>query len=78
MRSILKIIHDKQIRRIAFPPMGTGFYGISPRLSSRVMLEEINNFLQSENNENKPEEIIICLRDSNEIPAFLENLERDI
>ena len=45
MESALRAAKDKGIRKIAFPPMGTGFYGVSLDMCARVMQEVIKQYL---------------------------------
>ena len=72
MHNALKAAKEKGIRKIAFPPMGTGFYGVPLDLCARVMLEVIQKFI-SENP--SLEEIVICLLDEREFKVFKENWE---
>ncbi|NQT11809.1 MAG: macro domain-containing protein, partial [Planctomycetes bacterium] len=37
VRNSLKLAEEKEIRRIAFPAMGAGYYGIAPDVCARVM-----------------------------------------
>jgi O-acetyl-ADP-ribose deacetylase (regulator of RNase III) len=64
MQSALKAAKDKGIRKIAFPPMGTGFYGVPLKLCARVMLEVIRKHLSDF------EEIVICVLDDREYKVF--------
>ena len=69
-KTILKTLQaatEKQIKNIAFPPMGTGFYGIPLELCARVMLNVINEFLA---NSTSLEEVVICVMDNREYNAF--------
>jgi O-acetyl-ADP-ribose deacetylase (regulator of RNase III) len=67
MQSTLKVAKDKGIRKIAFPPMGTGFYGIPLDLCARVMLETIKKHLSEDS---LLEEVVICVIDNREFNAF--------
>lgn len=68
----LKAADEKQISRIAFPPMGTGFYGIPLDLCARVMCDEINKHLSGLTSLN---EVIICAMDNREYKAFQSVME---
>jgi O-acetyl-ADP-ribose deacetylase (regulator of RNase III) len=57
----------KEIRKIAFPPMGTGFYGIPLALSRDVMMRTFEEYLSQGG---KMEEIVICANDAREYRAF--------
>ena len=69
-KTILKTLQaatEKQIKSIAFPPMGTGFYGIPLNLCAKVMVEEINEFLSVATS---LQEVVICVMDNREYNAF--------
>ena len=70
MQSVLNLAEEKGIKRIAFPPMGTGFYGISLDISSKVMLDAIQNHLSGKSNLS---EVLICVMDKREYLAFEKN-----
>jgi O-acetyl-ADP-ribose deacetylase (regulator of RNase III) len=72
IKNTLKKSEEKDIRKIAFPPMGTGFYGVPIDLSAKVTLEEIVSHIK---NNTKLEEVVICLRDNYETDPFVKNLE---
>ncbi len=63
----LRRAEEKGIRRIAFPAMGAGYYGIPPDLCARVMLEVIQDYLAGESG---IEEVIICVFDTPQYEAF--------
>ena len=67
MRNVLKIADEKRLKRIAFPPMGTGFYGVPLEVSARIMLEAFEQYLGRDTG---IEEIIICLVDMREYEPF--------
>lgn len=58
---------EKEVRRIAFPAMGAGYYGIAPDLCARVMLEAIQSHLEGES---RIEELVICVLDTRQYEAF--------
>jgi O-acetyl-ADP-ribose deacetylase (regulator of RNase III) len=70
--SALKRAEEKGIKRLAFPPMGTGFYGIPADTCARVMLQTIRECL---NGKTQLEEVIICMRDTREVKPFSNQLE---
>jgi O-acetyl-ADP-ribose deacetylase (regulator of RNase III) len=72
MKRVLNLAEDKGIKRIAFPPMGTGFYGIPLYVSANVMLNSIRNHLSGKSN---LEEVLICVMDNREYTAFEKNWE---
>lgn len=67
IQSALNIAENKGIKSIAFPPMGTGFYGISLDVSASVMLNKISNHLTGNSNLS---EVLICVMDKREYMAF--------
>jgi len=69
MQSALGAAKDKGILKVAFPPMGTGFYGIPLDVCARVMLQSIKNHVSDGSSLN---EIIICVLDDREYKAFQE------
>ncbi len=63
----LKRAEEKEIRQIAFPLMGAGFYGIPLATCSQIMMETIREYLAQGSGLN---EIFICANDSREYKAF--------
>ncbi|MBN2321872.1 MAG: macro domain-containing protein [Acidobacteria bacterium] len=63
----LKKAEEKEIRQIAFPPMGAGFYGIPLDASREVMMRAFEEYLSQGG---KMEEIVICANDAREYRAF--------
>lgn len=72
MVSALKCAEEKGLKRVAFPPMGTGFYGMPAERCARVMLSTIRERL---NGQSPLEEVIVCVRDTREIGPFRSQLE---
>ncbi len=62
---------EYQLKRIAFPAMGAGFYGIPLDVCARVSLETAKEFLAEARS---LQEIIFCLRDNREFKYFQEQL----
>ena len=60
---------EKDIKQIAFPPLGTGFYGIPLDLCARVMIKAFKEYLA---NGSSLEEIIIVVMDNREFNPFAE------
>jgi len=58
---------EKDVRSIAFPPMGTGFYGIPLPVCAEAMLKTFRAYLDSDGSVN---EITICVVDSREYRPF--------
>ena len=71
MRNVLDLAREKGVKTLAFPPMGTGFYGIPLDLSARVMCEEIERCLAGDTT---LEEVSICVMDKREWTPFHERI----
>ena len=56
--SALRLADERGARRIALPPMGTGFHGIRADVSARVMREALDTFAPR-----SVEEMIVCVGD---------------
>jgi O-acetyl-ADP-ribose deacetylase (regulator of RNase III) len=69
----LRKAEEYKLQKIAFPAMGTGFYGIPLDLCARVTLETVKNFFAEANH---LKEIVFCLRDSREYRSFEEYLQK--
>jgi O-acetyl-ADP-ribose deacetylase (regulator of RNase III) len=72
-RKVLQKAEEKGIKRLAFPAMGAGFYGIPLDLCARITLEAVKKHLEGQSG---LEEVIFCLRDSREYKAFQERLKK--
>ena len=73
MLSALKVADDNAYRTLAFPAMGTGFYGVPLPVCAAVMLEAIRDFVYKETS---LEEIIICVVDRREFAVFRDGIEK--
>jgi len=67
MVAALKRADEKGIKRLGFPPMGTGFYGVPVDVCARAMMETIREHL---NGSTPLEEVIVCTPDSRETGPF--------
>lgn len=67
MRNVLALADEKGVEKIAFPPMGTGFYGIPLTLSANVMVEEIERHLAGDTS---LKDVAICVQDIREYTPF--------
>jgi len=68
----LKLADEKGIKKIAFPPMGAGFYGVPLDLSAQLTLETVKSYL---NNGSKLDEVVICLLDNRDYKPFQKKLQ---
>jgi len=64
---------ELQLQKIAFPAMGSGFYGIPLEVSARVTLGAVREYLEKAV---EPKEVVFCLRDSRELKVFQEYLQK--
>lgn len=71
MLNIFSLAEEKGITSIAFPPMGTGFYGVPRDLSARIMLETMQEYCAGGG---KITDMVICLVDSRDYEAFQKQL----
>lgn len=67
MMNTLHMADSKGIKRIAFPAMGAGFFGVPLESCAEIMINSINEFLSGDSN---IEEIVICALDSREFVPF--------
>lgn len=72
MVHVLQKAGDLGLRRVAFPAMGAGFYGIPLDLCARLTLQAAGAYLEKAA---EPEEVVFCLRDLRELKAFREALQ---
>jgi O-acetyl-ADP-ribose deacetylase len=63
----LEAAEEKEVRSLAFPLMGSGYYGIPAAVSARVMLEALESRSKGGRG---PEEIIVCVFDTPQYTAF--------
>ncbi len=68
----LKQAEKKGVKSIAFPPMGSGFYGVPLPTSAKIMIETISGYLAGDT---KIEDVVICLIDNHELKAFQEKMK---
>jgi O-acetyl-ADP-ribose deacetylase (regulator of RNase III) len=68
----LKRAEDIGAERLAFPAMGSGYYGTPVDLCARVMLEEIRRHLEGETG---IKEVVICVLDTPQYDAFKAEIE---
>ena len=67
MLSALEVASKYGLKRIAFPPMGAGFYGIPMDQCATVMLDVIKSFLQAGTS---LQEVIVCVMDKRDFELF--------
>jgi len=72
IRSALECGESKGATSIAFPPMGTGFYGIPLPVCARIMTQTIRDYLEQGS---KLQKVAIVALDSREYKPFHECLE---
>jgi O-acetyl-ADP-ribose deacetylase (regulator of RNase III) len=67
MRACLARADEKEITTLAFPAMGSGYYGIPAPVSARVMFEALQEHLAGET---RLEEVVVCVLDTPQFKAF--------
>ncbi len=67
VQSALARAEEKGVKRLAFPPMGTGLYQVPLDLCSRVMVKTISDHLA---NSSTLEEVLIAAPDNREFDPF--------
>jgi O-acetyl-ADP-ribose deacetylase len=67
----LKAAEEKDVRRLALPAMGAGFYAVPLDQCARVMIEAIAAYL---NGPTKIEEVVLCVMDQREFAPFASGL----
>ena len=72
MANVLEQAESLGVRRLAFPPMGAGYYGIPAPLCARVMRESLSAHLAGETG---IEEVTISVLDTSQYRAFESALE---
>ena len=63
----LERAEEMGVKRLAFPAMGAGYYGIPAPVSARVMMEAIHGFLDQAKS---LEEVVVCVLDTPQLRAF--------
>ena len=67
IQSALEVADKAGCKTVAFPPLGTGFYGVPLDLCAKVMLEVIQRFFERQSS---LQEVIVCVLDNREFKAF--------
>jgi len=72
VQSALEKASGANLKTVAFPPMGAGFYGVPLDMSAKVMAEVVRRFLEIPSS---IEQVTICVLDDREFKAFRPQLE---
>ena len=67
VRRALELVSEKQIERVAFPPMGAGFYGVPLEVCARIMWGTIKEYVEEHAT---IKEVVICVMDTREYEPF--------
>ena len=73
VNNALKMAAEKDIKQVAFPAMGAGFYGIPLPVCAEIMIETVKDYLDVKGGF---KEIIIRVIDSREYDPFLTQFEK--
>jgi O-acetyl-ADP-ribose deacetylase len=68
----LKLADARGIKHVAFPPMGSGFYGVPLAVSARITIDTVKQHLEGKTG---LEEVVFCLLDSREYGPFQTKLQ---
>jgi O-acetyl-ADP-ribose deacetylase (regulator of RNase III) len=71
IKNALKLAEERNLKSIAFPPMGSGFYGVPIDVSARITIQSITEYLKGGT---AIEEVVICAVDSREYEPFYNQL----
>lgn len=75
-KNSLKLAVDNNIKIIAFPSISTGAYGFPVNRAARIAVNEINNFLEADEDNNISKVFIVCF-DSDTYESYI-NAKRQI
>lgn len=67
LESALSLAEDMKARTLAFPPMGTGFYGVPVEVSASIMAASFKELIRRAEH---LEELIVCVGDAWQVPPF--------
>ncbi|CAO2649503.1 Nn.00g068880.m01.CDS01 [Neocucurbitaria sp. VM-36] len=70
-RSALKMALNYEFKEIAFPCLGTGGCGFTPRVAARIALQEVREFLDAHAN-NSLERIVFCVNSALDEKAYMD------
>ena len=73
MVNVFQKAEVKQIKSLAFPAMGAGFYGIPLEVCARETLGATKKWLEGSDS---AREVVFCLNESYEYPPFQEQLKK--
>jgi O-acetyl-ADP-ribose deacetylase (regulator of RNase III) len=71
-KSALRRADEKGIKRLAFPPIGTGLYQVPMDLCTRVMVDTVTAHLK---NDTTLEEVVFVTMDDREFKPFKQKIE---
>ena len=67
IKNVLAKADEKELKTLALPAMGTGFYGVPLAESAKITLEVVRDYLKDGG---KLEQVLVCLNDGREYRAF--------
>jgi O-acetyl-ADP-ribose deacetylase (regulator of RNase III) len=73
MANVFRKAEEKQIKSLAFPAMGAGFYGIPLEVCARETLGAAKKYLEGSDS---VREVVFCLNEPYEYPPFQEQLKK--
>ena len=73
MGNVFRKAEERQIKSLAFPAMGAGFYGVPLEVCARETLGAAKKFLEESDS---ARDIVFCLNEPYEYPPFQEELKK--
>ncbi len=73
MMNVFQKAEEKEIKSLAFPAMGAGFYGVPLEVCARETLGAAKKYLEGVES---AMEVVFCLNESYEYPPFQEQLKK--
>ena len=73
MANVFRKAEEKQVKSLAFPAMGAGFYGVPLEVCARETLGAAKKYLEESDS---VREVVFCLNERYEYPPFQEQLNK--
>ncbi len=75
MVNVLKVAEENQVKTLALPAMGSGFYGVPPQLSALVTIDCVKKHLEGTTS---LEQVMLCLPDERDYQPFKARLNGSV
>jgi O-acetyl-ADP-ribose deacetylase (regulator of RNase III) len=67
VRSALRLAEEHEVRRLAMPPLGTGFYGMGVDRAAAIIVATLEEHLRGPSH---LDEVLICVLDTKDVVPF--------